>query len=153
MAGKRGRSGRRRESTELKLVRGTFRADRHADEAQPAATGWPDPPAHLSARERVLWDALRTHCEPWAAKSDWLAFNGVVSLVDRLLRVQEALGENVDTQAAIKLQGMEMRIWRELRAFIGLTGLSPVDRARVRVTPKERPTNPLDRYIKNRPRA
>jgi hypothetical protein len=121
MGGNR-RSGRRRTSTDLKLVRGTFRPDRHADEAQPTAKGWPDPPGHLSARERVLWDALRTHCEPWSAPSDWVAYNGVVSLLDRLLRVQEAMQANTDAQAASKLQGLEVHAV-ELHAtdLMGLT--------------------------------
>jgi hypothetical protein len=174
--GSRSRAGRRRKPTDMKVIQGTFRGDRHGSEAQPAAKGWPDPPTHLSARERDLWASLREHCESWAAKSDWLAFNGVVSLTDRLLRNQEAQRET-DTSGhpltfkhvikhAVDEKGrpteleivtpeenplitQEMKLWRELRAFIGLTGLSPADRARMKVADSDTPpANPLDRFIK-----
>lgn len=140
--------------------------------------GWPKPPAHLNDRERELWIGLKEHCEPWAAPSDWLAFNGVVSLTDRLLRNQEAQQET-DTAGhpltfkhvikhAVNEKGnpveleivspeenplitQELKLWRELRAFIGLTGLSPVDRARMKVAgEEEKPANPLDRFLKKR---
>jgi hypothetical protein len=180
MAGN-GRSGRKRKPTELKVLQGSFRKDRHGDEAQPTGVnaGFPDAPAHLSDRERELWEDLRQKCESWAAKSDWLAFNGVVSLADRILRNQEAQRETdtaghpltfkhvikhtVDGQGQpVELEivspeenpliSQEMKLWRELRAFIGLTGLSPADRARMRVTgAEEKKSNPLDRFIKRDP--
>jgi hypothetical protein len=164
--GRRARSGRKPKPTEMKVIQGTFRGDRHGNEAQPAQKGWPEAPGHLSERERQLWDGLRAHCEPWAAKSDWLAFNGVVSLADRVLRVQDAMRatEGAGNPLAFKytpsadgdpnlepkenpLYLLELKCWRELRAFIGLTGLSPVDRARMRVDGEEKPANPLNRFL------
>jgi hypothetical protein len=165
--GRRTHAGRRPKPTDLKVVQGAFRTDRHGDEAQPAVHGWPDPPKHLTAREKALWQELQAHCEPWSAKSDWLAFNGVVSLMDRLLRVQEAqqATESAGNPISFKftpsrdgepnmepkenpLYGLEMKLWRELRAFIALTGLSPADRARMRVDKPETPANPLERFLK-----
>lgn len=173
--GRRHGSGQKPKPTELKVVQGTFRGDRHAEEAQPAVKGWPEAPAHLTEREAALWGALREHCEGWSAPSDWLAFNGIVSLTDRLLRNQEAQRETVGaghplayerriehgmgsdgagvavetlTRKENPLISQEMKLWRELRAFIGLTGLSPADRARMRVTGEDKSANPLDRFIK-----
>jgi hypothetical protein len=170
MAGNR-RSGRKPKPTGLKVVQGTFREDRHGAEVQPPAGGWPAAPAHLTAEERALWDGLREHCEPWAAKSDWIAFNGVVSLMAKVLRVQAAQHDTEEAGGPLSfkhtvqekdgkettvveakenpLWGTEIKVWKELRAYIGLTGLSPADRARMRVTDgSDKPANPLDRFLK-----
>lgn len=154
----------------MKVLQGTFREDRHGAEAQPSAKGWPEAPTHLTARERVIWDGLREHCEPWSAKSDWLAFNGVVSLTDRILRNQDAqretetAGHPLAFKHVLSDQGekhieivqaeenplitQEVKLWRELRAYIGITGLSPVDRARMRVEGDAPKANPVDRFVK-----
>ncbi len=174
--GRRQGAGRKPKPTEIKVLQGTFRGDRHGDEAQPDVKGWPEPPAHLNARELELWGALGERCAAWSAPSDFLAFNGVVSLADRLLRNQEAQGET-DTSGhpltfkhVIKhviggdgnpveleivspeenpLISQEIKLWRELRAFIGITGLSPADRARMKLSDPgaKKPANPLDRFI------
>ena len=166
--GRREHSGRKPKPTDLKVLQGTFRGDRHGDEAQPVAKAFPPAPGHLTERENALWQNLKQHCEPWAAESDWIAFNGVVSLTDRVLRVQEAMQETETSASPVSLKftpsadgepnaevkenplyGLEIKCWRELRAFIGLTGLSPVDRARVKAnTDCGEAKNPLDRFIK-----
>ncbi len=150
--GRRQRAGGRPKPTELKVLEGTFRADRHSEAPQVAA-GWPEPPAHLSPRERELWDGLARHCGAWTAPSDALVVNGVVALMDRLLRNQEAqratedaghplaykhtMREKDGQQTTIveakenPLISQELKLWRELRSFVGLLGLSPADRARM----------------------
>lgn len=139
------RSGRPRKPREMKVVQGTFRKDRHGAEVH-VASAWPAPPAHLNARERLLWSELEQHCKAWVAPSDWITINGVVSLVDRLLNIQAALAaSDVGTP---ELLGMELRTWRELRAFIGLMGLSPVDRSRMVVTTPATPAGALSRFLK-----
>ncbi len=80
------------------------------------------------------------------APSDWITINGVVSLIDRLLTIQAALA-TADVGAG-KLMAMEIRIWRELRAFVGLMGLSPVDRSRMAGTTPTKPTGALSRFLK-----
>jgi phage terminase small subunit len=63
MAGRAGRSGRRRVSPELHIIRGTFRKDRHAlapvvDPAPPVRL--PRPPRGLSVEIRRFWtDTVR----------------------------------------------------------------------------------------------
>ena len=166
--GRRAHAGMKRKPTAMKVVQGTFRADRHGTEAVIPAK-WPDAPAHLNARERELWASLRPHCETWVAASDWPALNGVVSLIDRVLRVQSAqratdasagplafkFTPSADGEPNIEakenpLYTLELKVWRELRAYIGLVGLSPADRTRVQKPGgEEKPANPLDRFIKH----
>lgn len=176
--GRRSHSGRKRKPTVMKVVQGTFREDRHGDEAT-VPTRWPRRPAHLTARERQLWHGLKRYCAMWVAPSDWPALNGVVSLLDRVLRNQEAQRETetsghplvfrhvikhtetvqgeraeleIVTAEENPLITQEVKLWRELRAYIGLVGLSPVDRARVQRHEPEAPENPLEKFI-NRKRG
>lgn len=167
--GARNHAGRKRKPTDMKVVQGTFRGDRHGAEAVVAAV-WPDPPAHLGERERVLWDGLKAHCRGWVAPSDVFALNGAVSLMDRLLRIQEAQRDpeapgagsplafkystdgdgNVNAEPKDNpLFSMELKFWTGLRGYIAILGLSPADRAKVqRPGEEEKPANPLDRFVK-----
>ena len=174
--GRRQGSGRRPKPTEMKVIQGTFRGDRHGHEIQDGPKGFPDAPEHLNSREKTLWEQLRGKCETWSSPSDVWAFNGVVSLADRLLRNHEAQRETdtsghpltfkhvikhavnekyepveleIVTPEENPLITQEMKLWRELRAFIGITGLSPADRARMRVKAEDdTPKNPLERFLK-----
>jgi hypothetical protein len=156
--GRRLHAGPKRKPTELKVLQGTFRADRHGAEPSIPVT-WPRAPRHLNARERTLWRGLKAHCASWVAPSDQWALNGVVSLADRLLRNQDAQRTSPAASAPIlktsagvaenPLLSQELKLWRELRAYLGIVGLSPVDRARVQ-TPgaSEEPASPLDKFIR-----
>ena len=164
--------GRNKKPTAVKLLTGTFRGDRHGKEVTVPAV-WPMAPAHLTARERDLWSGLEAHCALWVAPSDWLAINGVVSLMDRILRnqdaqretdtaggplafkhiIEEANGKSIEIVEAKEnpLITQEVKLWRELRAYIGLVGLSPVDRARVQKSGEPAAVaNPLDRFLKRK---
>lgn len=164
--GRRAHSGRKKKPTDLKVIEGTFRGDRHGSEVQ-IPSDWPDPPDHLNARERALWVDLQQRMGAWTAQSDVWAINGVVSLVDQVLRIQAAqrATEGAGNPLAFKftpsadgepnlepkenpLYGMELKAWRELRAYIGLTGLSPADRARVQPAGEEPPADALQRFLK-----
>ena len=154
--------GRPRRPTAMKLITGTFRQDRHGTEppAAVAPIAWPAPPEWLNDRERELWNDLQTHCAAWTAPGDYLVVNGVVSIVDRLLRNQatqastnaqpvvvnritkrgttkDAQGNlvpTVETKVEIRespLINQEIKLWKELRAFLSMMGLSPTDRARM----------------------
>ncbi len=151
----------------MKLVQGTFRDDRHGKEAIVPVV-WPDAPAHLNDRERELWNALKEHCGTWVAPSDWIALNGVVSLTDRLLRIQEAMREtptagnptsfkftpSADGDPNMEpkenhLFALELKFWTGLRGYIAILGLSPADRARVaKPGAEDTPVNPLAKFIK-----
>lgn len=47
--------GRRQEPSSLKLVKGTFRQDRHHVDTPTPEPGLPDPPASLNARQREIF--------------------------------------------------------------------------------------------------
>lgn len=130
------------------------------------AARWPEPPAHLSARELDLWQRLGRECGPWVAASDWLTVNAVVSLMDRVLLIQAAQratkdashpltimftpsadGEPNAEPAANPLYGMELKFWTALRGYIALLGLSPADRARMPQSGAVDAANPLDKFI------
>jgi hypothetical protein len=161
--GRRQHAGGQRKPTEMKVVQGTFRADRHAAEVR-VPSGWPKTPAHLNPRERALWKGLKRHCRAWVAPSDWLALNGVVSLADRLLRNQDAQRASATAgHPLVKLSvknpvatenpliSQELKLWRELRGYIAIVGLSPVDRARVQTSSAgDARANPLDRFLNRR---
>jgi len=167
--GRRNHAGAKCKPNEMKVLQGTFREDRHGTKVAVAAK-WPEPPAHLSERERVLWDGLKESCSPWVTTSDWVSLNGVVSLMDRLLKIQEAQRDpeapTAGSPIAFKyttdgdgnlnaepkdnpLFSMELKFWTGLRGYIAILGLSPADRSRVEKPGlEEKPANPLDRFIK-----
>lgn len=169
--GSRAHAGRKRKPTEMKVVQGTFRGDRHGEETTIPA-GWPEAPEHLNERELELWKLLEARCAPWVAPSDWLALNGVVSLMDRLLSIQAAMRATDDAGKPIAFKftpsadgeanlepkenplfGMELKYWTGLRGYIAITGLSPADRTKVKGGGTEQePANPLDKFI-NRKRG
>lgn len=157
--GRRLHSGRKPKPTALKVLQGTFRRDRHAAEVQHVEAKWPDPPAHLSRRERKLWRRIGRECGPWVTLCDWPTINGVVSLLDRLLTIQAAQRASEDAgrpltadgkpnaePAANPLYVMELKFWTALRGYIAILGLSPADRARMPAV-SEPVENPLDRFI------
>lgn len=168
--GRRLGSGRRRKATELKVVQGTFRADRHGDEPV-VPSKWPDPPAHLTAEQRELWTLYQdTHGGLGVAASDWPAINGVVAITGLILRnqraqeetdtaghplafvhaLQERDGQSVEFVTAKEnpLISQSLKLWRELRAYIAITGRSPVDRARLSKGDAAPPLNPFDAFMK-----
>lgn len=162
--GRRIGAGRRRLPTNLKIVRGTFRDDRHGDEVpvnDATPVKWPSPPKHLSPEERKIWRELRRYCGEWTAPSDKLTVHGVVSLYDRLVQTQKlriqfnapVMGLQVQktddqgnptkvefTESAFIVQ--EMKLWKELRAFLQLMGLTPSDRVRMKIANPDAPDAP-----------
>jgi hypothetical protein len=95
MSGNRNSGGRNRKPAELKVITGTFRADRERKPAQIGEAKFPRPPAflQLSGRERRVWRLLGDHCGAWTAASDWPTVWATVRLIERLIRCQEAQSE------------------------------------------------------------
>ena len=171
--GRRARAGRPRKPTEQKVIQGTFRQDRHGDEVR-AEPKRPVMPEGLTESERKVWEDLMGLTESWLSESDKLAALGVVSLYDRLQRnidVQRTTGarpiliskkrrriRGVGLEETVEVREnplitQEIKLWRELRAYMGIMGLSPVDRARVRKDDggnKPKPLSPLASLLKRR---
>lgn len=163
--GRRARAGGPRKPTDLKVIEGTFRKDRHGREVTTGEAKFPKPPGflQLSGREKRVWKCVGEHCGAWTALSDWTTVWGLVRLIERLIRNHEAQletdgashplafrhtikhvpvpgarpGEVEDQQLEIveaksnPLVDQEIKLFDKLRPYIGLLGLSPVDRARM----------------------
>src|SRR5262245_2512752 len=143
--GARRGAGRPKKSADLHLLHGTTSAAKYPTHSS-SDPQWPQPPADLSERERELWDGLKQHCGHYVVPSDWLTLWGTVCLTARLESIRQAVRSN-PTQAA-KLERIELQLLRELRNYIGMLGLSPVDRGRVPSPPARTPHSPLDRFLK-----
>ena len=103
MPGVRGRSGgHNAKPAAIHLITGTFRSDRHGDEADAEATidgaVFPSPPAFLPLSERAqqIWASLGEHCGPWMAQRDWIVVWAVVRMIERLILNHEAQLETDD---------------------------------------------------------
>lgn len=142
-------SGRRRKPRELKVLEGGFRKDRHGDEPE-VVLGWPKAPEALTRTERELWDALPK--VPWIVSSDVIAVHGAVSLYDRILRNQRAQQATAEAGAPLAykvlhdmdggqtlepkenpLISQELKLWARLFSVLGTLGLTPADRAKMRM--------------------
>jgi len=93
--GRRSRAGRRRRPTDLKVIQGTFRKDRHANELPRTDSDGPRFPKapsilRLSPRQRKLWRLVGKHCDAWTALSDWPTVWGLVCLLEQLIHNHEA---------------------------------------------------------------
>jgi len=150
--GARVRSGPTRQPTEAKILAGTFRKDRDGGRPVLDKSKFPAAPAYLNDQQRALWAELEQHCGAWIGTSDTLAVLGVVSVYDLIRRNFEAQAATPEASAMLSakvfmddtgggtaepkenpLIGQQIKLWRELRGFLAILGLSPADRARVQV--------------------
>lgn len=170
--GARAHAGRKPKPTDMKLVQGTFRGDRHAGELQVPAE-WPEAPSFipLTERQRVIWAGLKDG-DSWHAKTDWPAVWGMVKALDELIVnheaqletetsghplafkhiLQESNGKSVEIVTAEEnpLKTGELKFLDRLYKFIAINGRSPVDRAKMPKPGEVNPAKPLDRFIKAR---
>ena len=150
--GARVRSGPAKKPVEMKVLEGTFRKDRDGKAPRLADTSFPPAPDYLNARQRALWADLEQHCGAWIGTSDRLAVEGCVAVYDLIRRNVEAQAATPEASAMLSakvfmdeqgggtaepkenpLVGQQIKLWRELRGFLAILGLSPADRARVQV--------------------
>ena len=166
------RSGARRKPTAVKLLEGTFRADRHVDEPQLPAK-WPEPPPNLSDIELTFWKRFQREASLWVSEPDWPAVYGIVAVLGKIEScraaqretptsghplafkhyVEEKNGKTIEVVEAKEnpLISQEIKLWRELRSYIGILGLSPVDRAHVKARQEPAaPKNPLEKFLAKR---
>lgn len=145
------RSGRKRKPTELKVLEGSFRKDRHGD-APPVVAGFPEAPACLMDAEKELWASFPKPA--WIGQTDVLAVHAAVSTYERILRNQQAQmatetaghplsfkyshdadgNQNVEPKEN-PLITQEIKLWGRLMSILGTLGLTPADRAKMS-TPK-----------------
>lgn len=123
---------RPRKPTELHVVEGTHRKDRHGPLKSPLAHLEPlgPPPADWKPDGKLLWNELAAQIPLGVAtKGDRLAFETLCRLVMRM-RVDKAPTPALAAQ---------------IRAYCALFGLSPSARATLAPSPTD-PDNPLDKY-------
>jgi hypothetical protein len=145
--GRRTNAGRKRKPTELKVLEGTFRKDRHAG-APGVVTGFPEAPGCLTDAEQKLWAWFPKPA--WIGQTDVVAVHAAVSVYERILRNQAAQQrtESAGNPLAYKftpsadgepnmepkenpLITQELKLWGRLMSILGTLGLTPSDRAKM----------------------
>jgi P27 family predicted phage terminase small subunit len=147
------RSGRRPKPTELKVIEGTFRKDRHGAAPVTPPGGFPEAPEHLTPEQAKLWAGFPR--VGWIAPSDALAVEGVVTTYDLCRRNAQAQGATPEAgnPLAFKVahdsdggQTLEpkqnplvtqhMQLWARMFSMLAALGLTPADRAKMQA-PKQ----------------
>lgn len=150
--GKRTGAGRRRKPTELKVLEGSFRKDRHG-EPPPVVPGFPVAPECLTKAEQSLWAWFPKPA--WIGQSDVVAVHAAVSTYARILSNQQAqqateqaghplaykFSHDADGNQNVEpkenpLITQEIKLWGRLMSILGTLGLTPADRAKMQ-TPKQ----------------
>jgi hypothetical protein len=141
------RSGRKRKPTDLKVLEGSFRKDRHGD-APAVVGGFPAAPEGLSQGEQALWDSFPKPA--WIGQTDQIAVHGAVSVYERILRNQKAQQASPEAGAPLALKfshdsdgnqnvepkenpliTQEIKLWARLFSILATLGLTPADRAKM----------------------
>ena len=125
---------RKKPIAELRLA-GTYRADRH-EVANPAPEGaLGAPPKHLDPEHARVWRELAKGLpDGLAGTSDRTAFELLIRLTARMRS-----GAMTAAEAG------------QLRMLLASFGLSPADRGKVTITPRQREPHPLDEFFDDRP--
>ncbi len=138
--------GRPRESTKVLQLRGTYRGDRHAG-AEPTPdvlTKIPRPPKHLGDVARTIWrqtakrliaieiltendlGALEGYCVTYERA---IAAEAMVAMLGRMIQTAQGWKRHPELITAEKARA-------EMRRYEQLFGMSPADRARLRLPPR-----------------
>ncbi len=124
--------GRPTTPTEIKQLRGTFRADRlpKTDLLATSQTGLPKPPGELAEPGLSFWD-LAWNC-PWISSSSDLTLVVITCQnLDERQTLREAIIDNPsDRRIRTSLREVEKQILTNL----GLLGFTPSDRSRLGVS-------------------
>ena len=145
--GKRTGAGRKRKPTELKVLEGSFRKDRHGA-APPVVPGFPQAPECLNEAEQKLWASFPK--PGWIGQTDVVAVHAAVSVYERILRNQKAqqatpeagnplaykFSHDADGNQNVEpkenpLITQELKLWGRLMSILGTLGLTPADRAKM----------------------
>ena len=135
---------KKRVPTELKLIRGTYRADRHGPlDAQARPGGEPTPPRDLRGEALRFWKRI---VPPLVAL-------GVAKAIDttmlteacrwwQLYKKFAAHAEGLDPGDKTAMRGLMMAtmMWKKVDSILTRFGLSPVDRAGLKVAPPSAPS-------------
>jgi P27 family predicted phage terminase small subunit len=148
--------GRPRKPTELHVLNGTFRDDRHGGTVQ-APPGIPEPPGGLSEGALAEWERI----------VPVLTALGLITLADRstlaayccvYARWHQAEQELAKNGPVYKTSEGNMAqspwLWvankalDQLRTYAGLFGLSPSSRASLKTTPPDDASDPMAEFLR-----
>lgn len=139
MAGKSGRSGRRKQPAAIKIAKGTHRKRRDADRIELAA-GCPPLPKDLHPAAQAEWKRLAPICvQAGLLKSaDWLAWELGFRAYDTWLTVSASIGDPVHVTAqdypVLRPEvAIAQKAWSSLMQFCREFGLTPSARSGLQV--------------------
>lgn len=150
MAGYKGRQGRKPKLASKHKLEGTFRNDRHASRLESIVTNQTDldlnPPATLRDDGKRQWQMVIVTLPEYVLKScDEGKLYQLAFIRQQLNDVQVAIeGSPVDVKLIttyIKLSAQYDRLARQF-------GLSPIDRAAMKVDEQKKELNPFDEFMK-----
>ena len=131
--------GRPPKPTQAHILAGTFREDRHGN--APPSTGAPEIPAHLTGEAAKHWAAVvpglvaqriagESDAPALAMLCEWYAV-----WLDGMKALRLATAGTLEASRAISVTAQAAHNWQTLASRFGLT---PADRARLRVEPVKR---------------
>jgi len=134
-------AGRPPKPTELKLLDGTFRADRDGDPSTVKAEGVAAPPRGLSRESRAFWNeivpglvtaGLAKACDApqLAAMCQWYA---------RARKWERALDREKPSSKTHSMMVQVAIAWQNFDRVASRFGLTPSDRSKMRIAFKEKP--------------
>lgn len=125
-----------------RVFEGTARSDRYgtADE-QPKADGKPTPPPDLSPGARAVWDSLLPQIASWVRAADSLELGRFCQWYAWHLTVCEKINAS-KKGGTLHQRSWAERTWVQCDKIAARFGLTPSDRAKLRVTGGEKPKVP-----------
>ena len=159
MAGKPGRSGRKRKPAAIHKLHGNYRADRHGGSIPDPPVAIPDPPKMLRGIALQEWDRITklaaevkiitqldmvvfaSYCK-W-----WSVFSKAIDQVDlgRTYLSKSTKGTNVP-HPLLRVANLA---WSNMMRCCGELGFSPAARARLNIEMREGGIDPLEHLIRN----
>jgi P27 family predicted phage terminase small subunit len=130
--------GRPRKAIESHLIEGTYRADRHGDVAgQILPAGTPIKPAGMSEYSGKLWDQVVTELtsEGVAKRIDTIALAEMCQWYARYRKSSDEFDlMKPKAKGANKMLQQALASWKEFEKSMSKFGLTPADRAKLRIT-------------------
>jgi len=145
--------GRPPKPTKQHLLHGTYREDRHGDRLDVLTPdGAPDMPEGLSAGQSQVWqmvvDSLPAEV---LSAGDAIELVGLVVWHELFERLAEAVREcDVRDKAAYSLTIRMGQAWNHVSAILGKFGMSPGDRAKLKIVPPVEELDELEEALRER---
>lgn len=134
--------GRPRKPFELHVFEGTNKPSRQGTaEEQVSATGKPAPPADMSPGARAVWDAVLPQIAGWVRMADSLALASFCQWYAWHKTACDKINASKKGGTSHQRSWAE-RTWVQCDKIAARFGMSPADRAKLRVTGGEKPKVP-----------